>query len=46
LRLIVGAGVGFLVGKAILDKPVLGAVLGGAIALILGSHGGQDGQDG
>jgi len=43
LRLIVGAGVGFLVGKAILDKPALGAVVGGALALILGSQGGQDG---
>lgn len=43
LRLIVGAGLGYLVGKALLDKPILGGVLGGVLALILGSRGSEDG---
>jgi hypothetical protein len=43
LRLIVGAGLGYLVGKAIVDKPVLGAVVGGVLALIVGSKANQDG---
>ena len=43
LRLIVGAGLGYLIGRAVLDKPALGAVLGGVLALIAGSQGKQDG---
>jgi len=43
LRLIVGAGFGYLIGRVILDKPALGAVLGGAVALIIGSQGSDEG---
>jgi len=43
LRLIVGVGLGYLIGRAILDKPALGAVLGGAVALVIGSQGSDEG---
>ncbi len=35
--IVVGAGLGYLIGRGLLKKPILGAVLGVAFALIIGS---------
>ncbi len=37
LVMVVGAGLGYLVGKALVKKPVLGAVVGAALAFIFTS---------
>ncbi len=36
-RIVVGAGLGYVVGRGLLKKPILGVALGVVLALILGS---------
>lgn len=39
LGIVVGAGLGYVVGRTLLNKPVLGTILGAALAFAAGSSG-------
>lgn len=39
LAIVAGAGLGYLVGRTLLNKPILGTLLGVALALMVGSWG-------
>lgn len=43
LGVILGSALGYLVGRAFLDKPAVGVALGAALAFVIGSDGDDEG---